>query len=310
MPDIQQGKLIKILHRERRIMTYYQFVQEVEKKVKREAGKNIAVCIHTAVKNNGRKRKGLMITKEGVNISPAIYLEEYYEQFEEGVSLEDIVRDILRLYNGVKFCRSWDGKAIADYAAINGKIIYQLINWKKNKERLSEVPYRPYLDMAVVFYVLMEVSEYGTAVMLIKKEHLDVWKVTEEEIYARACSNTEHLLPCEFQTMKAVIAELTDRYEDKSRDVMYVLSNHIRSHGAAAILYEGRLKEIGEYLKESYYVLPSSVHEVIIIPESEAPGRKALIQMVTEINATQVETEEVLSDNAYYYDRETGKLLE
>lgn len=291
-------------------MTYNQFVQEVERKVKKEVDRDIAVCIHTAVKNNGRKRKGLLLTRKGVNISPAIYLEEYYIQFKEGISIEHITCDILRMYKGVEFRRSWEGQIMSDYEKIKGKIIYQLINWEKNENLLKEVPCRPYLDMAVVFYVLMEASEYGTAVMLIKIEHLDLWGVTDDEVYRQACANTERLLPSEFQTMREVIAELTEGPLDRGEDVMYVLSNQVRSHGAATILYKNRLREIGLYLKENYYVLPSSVHEVIIIPESKAPGRKALIKMVTEINETQVEAEEVLSDNAYYYDRETDKLIE
>ena len=116
------------------------------------------------------------------------------------------------------------------------------------------------------------------------------------------------LLPDEFQTMRAVIEELTGMEETGKEDRMYILSNEIRSYGAAAILYEGRLEKIGDYLKENYYVLPSSVHEVIIVPESEAPGQAELSRLVKEINETQVDPEEVLSNHAYYYDRKQKKL--
>ena len=87
------------------------------------------------------------------------------------------------------------------------------------------------------------------------------------------------------------------------------MSNRLRSYGAAAILYEDRLEGIGDYLKENYYVLPSSVHEVIIVPESAAPGWEALNALVAEVNETQIEAEDILSDRAYYYDRGKGKLL-
>ena len=90
---------------------------------------------------------------------------------------------------------------------------------------------------------------------------------------------------------------------------MYVLSNRIRSYGSAAILYDRRLEGIGMYLKSNYYVLPSSIHEVIIIPEKAAPGKEPLSQMVGEINRTQVAEEEILSDHAYYYDREKKRLI-
>ena len=118
----------------------------------------------------------------------------------------------------------------------------------------------------------------------------------------RAYENTGKLLPYELKTMKAVIQELTDTESEDKEDVMYVLSNRSRSYGAAAILYKGRLEGIGEYL-------PSSVHEVIIIPQSAAPGQEELSDLVTEINTTQVDAEEVLSNHAYYYDRKKKKLL-
>ena len=310
LPDIQKKANKILLHEERSNMTYDQFVQAVERKVNEGTDDDTAVCIHTAVKNNGRERKGIRLTKRGVNISPAIYLEEYYEQFQSGGTVEDAAGDILRLYDEISFSRSWEKDHISDYAKVKGRIVYHLVNKEKNENMLTDTPYVPYLDMAAGFYVLFEVNAYGTAAMMIKIEHLKLWDVTEEEIYHQACRNTERLLPYEFRTMKEVIAELTGSKEDPGRDVMYVLSNTIRSFGAAVVLYDGVLAYVGSCLRENYYVLPSSVHEVIIIPESEAPGKKELAAMVAEINATQVEEEDVLSDNAYYYDRNLKKLQE
>ena len=310
LPDIQKKANKILLHEERSNMTYDQFVQAVERKVNEGTDDDIAVCIHTAVKNNGRERKGIRLTKRGVNISPAIYLEEYYEQFQSGGTVEDAAGDILRLYEEISFSRSWEKDHISDYAKVKGRIVYHLVNKEKNENMLTDTPYVPYLDMAAVFYVLFEVNAYGTAAMMIQKEHLKLWDVTEEEIYRQACRNTERLLPYEFRTMKEVIAELTGSKEDPGRDVMYVLSNTIRSFGAAVVLYDGVLAYVGSCLRENYYVLPSSVHEVIIKPQREAPGKKELTAMVAEINATQVEEEDVLSDNAYYYDRKLKKLQE
>ena len=89
---------------------------------------------------------------------------------------------------------------------------------------------------------------------------------------------------------------------------MYILSNHMRSYGAAALIYPEQLRKIAEEVGENYYVLPSSVHETIIVAESESPDKEELCSLIKEINETQVEAEEVLSDHAYYYDCSTGKL--
>lgn len=297
-------------------MTYYQFVQAVEDRMKEAVRDNVAVCIHTAEKNNGTIRKGITLTERNINISPTIYLEEYYRQFQCGSSLEYITSDILRLYHEVRFEKSWGEERISDYNKIKDKIIYRLVNREANKKLLGNVPYIAWLDLAIVFCVLLEVTQHGTATMAVRNEHLDMWEVSREELYRKATENTVRLLPDDFASMGAVIEELTGtefdgawtRETEYEKEDMYVLSNRLRSHGAAAILYEGRLDGIGAYLKSNFYVLPSSIHEVIVIPERAAPGKGELSAMVAEINETQVEAEEVLSDRAYYYDREKRAL--
>ncbi len=295
-------------------MTYYQFVQAVEGRIKEAVKESVAVRIHTAEKNNGTIRRGLTLTEQDINISPTIYLEEYYRQFQNGGSLDHITSDILRLYNEVRFQKSWGEEKLYDYSQVKEKVIYRLVNYKSNEKMLRNVPYIVYLDLAIVFCVLLEVTKYGTATMAIRNDHLDLWGVEKEELYRQASENTSKFLPDDFSSMSAVIEELTEEseahisFEDKEEE-MYVLSNRIHSYGAAAILYSGRMEGIGMYLKSNYYVLPSSVHEVIVVPEKAAVEKEDLSAMVAEINRTQVEAEEVLSDHAYYYDRKKGRLF-
>lgn len=295
-------------------MTYYQFVQAVEGRIKEAVKESVAVRIHTAEKNNGTIRRGLTLTEQDINISPTIYLEEYYRQFQNGGSLEHITSDILRLYNEVRFQKSWGEEKLYDYSQVKEKVIYRLVNYESNEKMLRNVPYIVYLDLAIVFCVLLEVTKYGTATMAIRNDHLDLWGVEKEELYRQASENTSRFLPDDFSSMSAVIEELTEEseahisFEDKEEE-MYVLSNRIHSYGAAAILYSGRMEGIGMYLKSNYYVLPSSVHEVIVVPEKAAVEKEELSAMVAEINRTQVEAEEVLSDHAYYYDRKKGRLF-
>lgn len=289
-------------------MTYYQFIQTVEEKVREEIEKSVCVSVHTAQKYNGILRRGILFSEQGSNISPTIYLEEYYRQFERGDTIDEIVGEILVLYRKIRFKEPWKEEIIRNYEGIKGRIIYRLINKGANEKLLAEMPHVPYLDLAIVFYVLLEAGIYGTATMPVKTEHLALWKVTEAQVYEQACKNTEKLLPCEFRSMRSVLEEMTDIDAPDEEDVLYVLSNHLRSFGAAAVLYPGRLEEAGDYLEEDFYVLPSSVHEMIIVRKSAASGKAFLSAMVSEINATQVDTEEVLSNRAYYYERAHKKL--
>lgn len=291
-------------------MTYYQFVQAVESKMKEVVNEDIMLSIYTAEKNNGVKRQGITIAQHGVNISPTIYLEEYYEKYLNGCKVDRIAKDVLRLYHEVRLQKSWDEDKISSYEAIEDRIVYRLVNLEANSNLLKEVPYVAYLDLAVIFYVMLEINEHGTACMLIRNEHLDMWKVTPDDIYNKAKENTWKLLPSEFHTMREMMEEYNKNDSYMGMDILHVLTNKIRNFGAATILYDGVLEMIGDFLDDNYFVLPSSIHEVIIVSETEAPwGGAGLSEMVKEINHTQVDEEDILSDTAYYYDREKKKLL-
>ncbi len=289
-------------------MTFCQFIQVIEAKVKEEVQEDFLVSVYKARKNNGVIRTGLMIEEKGVNISPTIYLEEYYEQYQSGNSLDYIASDIVRLYSRVRFQKPWKGECLRTYEEVEDKIVFRLINQNANAELLKTVPYVPYLDLAIVFYVLLEIDACGTASMMVQNIHLGLWGSTKEELYEKAMICTPELLPCDFQTMDSVIEDLAEQYEPRKKGEMYVLSNRIRSFGAAAVLYPGRLKRVAALLGENYYVLPSSVHEVIIVPEREVPGVAMLNEMITEINEIHVDPEEVLANHAYYFDRTCGEL--
>lgn len=295
-------------------MSYEQFVQEIETRIQKKVGDNRKVHIHTAIKNNGRIRRGLTFVEKGINVSPTIYLEEYYERFVRGGNVEMIAEQILQLYKSVRVHHSWEPECVKEYESVKDHIIFRLINGKANEYLLNEVPHLPFLDLAIVFYVLVELDDEGErmATMMIKNEHLEWWGKSAEELFQISLQNAEMLLPSELTSMLVVIEELVPVWErpevTEEDDYMYVLTNNRRSFGAGTILYPERLKAIGMYLKESFYVLPSSVHEVIILPESRAIEKDELQQIVYEINHTQVPDEEILSDNVYYYDIKENKL--
>lgn len=294
-------------------MSYEEFVEKVAEILKDQVKEPLHLSIHTTVKNNGFARKGITFSEKGTNISPTIYLEEYYEKFIRGSDVRWVAEQVLKMYYKVRIKHTWGEEAVQDYRNVKDRIIYKLVNRKRNKELLKQVPYYDYLDLAVLFYVLVDVDEAGgqMATMLIRNEHLSWWKVTAEEIRERAEFNTEKLLPYEFSAMCMVIEEMlgdsdTDDEEWRKlreQESMYVLTNHIRNGGAAAILYPGRLEAVGACFKENYYILPSSIHEVIIIPESRALPKEEMECVIREVNETQVQAEEFLSEHAYYYDR-------
>lgn len=301
-------------------MTYQEFVCAIEKRMNQKLEGGIKASQYTAVKNNGKVKKGLLIEAPGVNISPTIYLEEFYHRYLDGELVDELVQDILNFYRIVKCDRSMDTNDIEHYDKIQDKIVFKLVHTEKNRELLGGVPHIEVLDLSIVFYVLLDVNSQGTATMTVNNEHLQYWDVTADELLALARKNVARLLPAELFTMQQAVdvilctvpgkrENLLNESVTEADDFMYVLSNPIRSFGAACIIYPDVLDMAGQVLGEDYYVLPSSVHEVVLVPASKGMKPEDMNAMVTEINQTQVAEEEILSNHAYLYQREARRLV-
>lgn len=296
-------------------MSYEQFLQEIEERLKGRIGENQSVQIHTALKNNGTTRKGITLITNGATVLPTIYLEESYAVFQEEGNLDAVVDEILHVYGNVRMENPWEQRDIKDFESLKGRIVFRVVNKGANRELLEDVPHLEFLDLAIIFHILVELEELGDsmATLLIRNDHFQYWNVTAEELFRIALKNAQELLPVEISSMMAAVEDMIPEDEKNKltgeEDYMYILTNKRRNFGAGVILYPELLKNIGMYLKENYYVLPSSVHEVIVLPQSKAVGKENLSAIVYEINHTQVAKEEILSDRAYYYDISKEELL-
>ncbi len=186
---------------------------------------------------------------------------------------------------------------------LDGQVIYRLISHARNRELLQKIPYIPWLDLAVVFFTYGNLADYGPVAIQITTKQMREDGLTAEDLFRMAQSDTQVVLPDEFCSMHKILKESFPCMLSREGMRLYVLTNEYRHFGAAAILYDGQLSRIGRMLGENFYVLPSSVHEMLIVPASEAPARDAMKEIVHEINETVVERKDVLSDSVYFYDR-------
>lgn len=311
-------------------MKIHTFICHVLQKMQEELGEDIKVSLQDVTKNNGVVLTGLTFTQKNINISPTVYLEDFYEKYREGTAMEDIIKEIREIYEKSKLDKDIDMDFFTEYEKAKGRIVYKLIHYDKNRELLKNIPHREYLDLAIVYYYLVDMKEFANATILIHNKHLDYWKVDESELYRIATENTPRLLKMHFCGMMDVLKELTEEdfwledkekgenddnrvfmeaHSEKDATGMYVLSNVSRLYGASAVLYEGVLEYCYERLDGNFFILPSSVHEVILVPDEGQVTREKLSQMVREVNATQVEEQEQLSDFVYYYNAENGGIV-
>lgn len=301
-------------------MNYHEFVRIVEKEINRNLKGGMKARLYTTIKNNNQKKIGIIVEKPGVNISPTIYLEEYYSLYHKGMEIEEILESILFTYENIKCEKSWNVDFLNKYEKVQNKIVFKVVNTQKNKGFLDRIPHINFLDLSIVFYVLLDSNMDGTATMVIQNDTLKQWGIGIQELLMASAKNMRKLLPPRLFSMKSVIEEIIDPFTAEQENIfdsgkgydangMYILSNSIRSFGAACMVYPGILKAVGEILDSDYYLLPSSVHEVILVAKRNEMNIAQMTEMVKEVNREQVAAEEVLSDHAYFYSRKKGKLL-
>lgn len=294
-------------------MQYQNFITVVKEEVEKRTGANYKVRVSDVMKNNGVVLNGLTVMGEDCNISPTIYLNAFYEAYEGGrMTIGNVVDEVMDTYERNKLNQSVDMEYFLKYDNVKGKLIYKLINIDKNQDLLQDVPHVKVHDLAVVFQCLVAEEAMGNATILIHNAHLKLWEIRKERLYQDAIANAPYLQPCEIIAMGEVIRELLEAEEElpieEGGTPMYVLSNKARLFGAACILYPDVLKNFADKLDSDLYILPSSVHEVILLPVGEVEHVESLRQMVCDINETQLAREEVLSNNVYFYNRMDNKL--
>lgn len=302
-------------------MEYKKFVCMVEEKLNLKLEGRMKASKYSVVKNNGMEKTGMILESDEYNIAPAIYLEEFFEQYQKGMSIDRIVNEILEFYEKVKVEEDYDVSQLSLYENVKKKVAFKLVNTEKNQQMLKEVPHIPLLDLSIVFYILVDVDEKGSATIQIRNEHIENWNVNVEQLYKDAKLNVKCLIPARLMCMQHVIEKLCDiskgeekdllkaKFPPENKEFMYILTNSIHQFGAAVLAYPNILEMASRIIGEDFYLLPSSIHEVILIPKSKSPDLKDLNEMINEVNETQVQEEEVLSDHAYYYEKNTHTLM-
>ena len=190
------------------------------------------------------------------------------------------------------------------------EILYQLINYDNNRELLERVPHIRYLDMAIIFYYWKDRKDRSLGACIVSLAQMEEWGYTLEELEKTAAFNTPQLFQVSFQPIEELIKEMVGEElwctepDAPSLIPMHVLTNQSRLFGAAAILYPQVLWAISHTLQDDLYILPSSIHECIIVPMSVKCSRKELQEIVEEINETQVPKAEMLSNHVFLYRKE------
>lgn len=267
-----------------------------------------------------------MVRGNESNISPTIYLNDFFNQYEADRPFDLIMEQIADIRVRHEVTQDFDVSKVTDFDQVKDHIVPRLIGQENNEELLDKRPHTLVSDLAVTYHIELGSDGNGNMSVPITNDLMRSWNVTPEELHDIAISNMPDLAPSTFRTMNEVMAEmmmpeiLADVGGDREaaeafiesmmppEGNMYVLSNEDKMNGATALLDEKVMAEISEKVGENYFILPSSIHETLIVPESAGMSLSDLETMVSEVNETQVAPQDRLSDHVYQYDANSKEL--
>lgn len=294
----------------------YEEENEDDGSLKESLETSYIIEIHQVIKNNGIKLDGLTIRKENENMSPNIYLNSYFDMYLMGKPINCIMEDIAKQYFMVRKDPGIKVDNLLDFDAVREHIIIRLVNFEKNREVLENSPYKRFLDLAVTYRYMANHDEYGVASSLIRYDEFQHWGIDEDELYQIALLNTMREFPWHMESLakvildclkKAIPEEERDEFdleelENEQENVnMYVLSNDSSLNGASCILYESVIKNFAKEQDANIVILPSSIHEVILVPEQDNTNIGFLQNLVIDANQSAVGLIDLLSNSIYYY---------
>lgn len=314
-------------------LDFTEFCEEVRDRVSKQLGEDYEATIRSVVKNNQTEHRSIVIREGEDEIMPSIYLESFYEEYSKGMPMAEVIETVLRIYRENR--NPWPDGIDLSFGGVKEKIAFRVINYEKNRAVLKEMPHVKIEEWAVCFECVVSREAGQVGAFRVDNAIAGRWDVGLKELIALARENTYRLFPPKLEPIEEVLAGMLiariegnetlskEEREKKTQEIidgilqkreesalpMYVLSNALNHFGTASVLSIPYMDRVREKLKEDFYILPSSVHELILIPVSAAPEEEKLLQMVHEVNEREVPEEEFLSDGVYRYGTLRGKIL-
>lgn len=292
----------KIICRKGQFMNKMEFLVQLEEELCRQALEPVSVRRQRVGRNNGQETLCLSLLPRGRRVSPAIPVEGYYRKWREGSSARELAEEFLAEWRRADREQGLEDLAFGDYGKVKRGIYLMAVSRERNRWALENQPWKPFLDLALVCYYRVDQRLIPEAMVRIEKSHLKLWGVTEEELFCQAEENGNRDLRPKLYSMGELLGA------GEGEPALYVLTNENRYLGAGAIADQRLMEKVGRQLKSDFYVLPSSIHECLILPDYGKFSREALQDLVREVNETQVDSAEVLSDEVYLYSRSAGRL--
>lgn len=297
-------------------MNYTTFQTHILEAVNSRLPAGLSAYADDIMKNNGFSRKALFLKEHPAGGSPVVYLSPYYTAYEGGMP-EDRIAETIAAVLLKPLPENFDIRRFLDFDLIRPNIVYRLVSRKQNEAQLPKIVNRDHLDLSLTYGIYLPDDLSGGGISVITEALLEKWDVDEAKLYDLAAENTPKLMPEKIVGIDQLLRHETpgeafltpeEAVDAIEPSVMYVLSNRQNFYGASTLLYSSILPLLAHRLGGSLFILPSSVHELIITAEGGEDGRgEFLKELVRDICEKEGVREDYLSDTVYYFNAETGQ---
>ena len=288
------------------MMDFKLFQEEVIKALQeRLAGDGIHTdIIPTAVDKIQESYNGISIKVKNDPVGLTINMDAAFEHYRHAGSLTEVTDQMYDAINsGLEKQSLLSVDNLSDYSWVRERLTVEVINREGNADFLSKVPHGELADLGIIYRVRISDMADGAATVVVTDNMVRAWKVSEEQLKADAMVNAENKYPIRITSMQNIIGDLMGQASsDPDMPLLVCMAGNLPTYGAGVIAYDNFADEIGKTLPGDFYILPSSRHEVILIP-AQGVNPAALEEMVRSINASDVmRAKDVLSDHVYRYD--------
>ena len=290
-------------------MDYKEFKESFKNDIKAalgDKGMDVTVEENRTEKLN-QAYDAVSIKPEGSRIGVNLNMESAYKAYEDGTPFDEVVAKAAEsAASALENVPDLDIDSLTDYSVMKEKLSMEVVSADRNEEMLKNVPHKQMEDMAVVYRLVLDENNSGNGTILVTDKMMEQFGVTPEQLHEDAMKNSPEIRPSEIKGMSEILGEMmgTDAIPmiDPADEQMFVATVPDKNRGAGVIAYPDFMEDAAVKLEGDFYVIPSSVHEVILVKDDGRMTAKDLEAMVKDVNATQVAPEDRLTDHVYHYD--------
>ena len=288
----------------------------VSKEVEDRGIENISMKLTTVDSPDGMTER-LMVSVGDSKMSMAFRLQEIYNSVEGGEDIDHAVFKIVNtIEDSITVIKTKENEVkdfISSYDNVKDHTYLRMI--PGNSPILKDTPHRMIEDMALVVNIHLEnfSDDRGRSVVVVSKPLMEMYGIDDAQLFADAEKNSLANEPMVFTPLGDMIKNLIQAENlptpEEAGIITYIASNKSGFQGAAIAGYPDFCKQAAETIGGSFYMIPSSVHEFILIKDDGTPKAKDLNKMIKNVNETVLEPRDLLSSQCYHYDAK-AKVLE